>query len=181
MSENKKPCSKCEGTGHQAQITKTGIYTTGKPCRECKGTGWEEPEVPKFTFADEVETNQKEMIYICHRYGDNPEENEKHVLEVVKAIKRLFPEIIPMAPQIYLPRFYDENTEREDALRACLAILSTCSQMWIEVSNPEITAGMRGELRLCEKIKITVQWFRLNTDGTITFLQPVDQEVSSEQ
>ena len=63
---------------------------------------------------------------------------------------------MPVAPQLYLPQFVDERTERERALDLCLELLDACDE--VRVYGGTVTAGMRAELARAEAKGIPVRF-----------------------
>ena len=109
------------------------------------------------------------LVYLCHKYADNPTKNAARVLEVVKTIKAVFTDTVVIAPQIYLPQFFNEETERAAAMRNCLALLQACPEMWVEITDPALSAGMSQEIDCCRKTGIRVRFFT-EKDGRVIFL-----------
>jgi len=62
----------------------------------------------------------------------------------------------PIAPQLYLPAFVDEATQREEALSLCLELLDVCDE--VRVYGDRVTDGMRAELQHAEARGIAVSF-----------------------
>lgn len=92
-------------------------------------------------------------VYVCHPFADDPDANTKRVLDLCRALTDSG--YLPIAPQIYLPRFMDEATERERALSLCLELVGTCDE--VRVYGGRITAGMRREIEYAEARAIPVR------------------------
>ena len=93
-------------------------------------------------------------VYVCHPFRDAPEANTARV----RAICRSLVEIghVPVAPQLYLPHFVDESTERERAMRLCLNLLDACDEM--RVYGAPVSDGMRLELDYADYQAIPVRF-----------------------
>lgn len=83
-------------------------------------------------------------VYICHPYRDNPLGNEAQVREICRDITSSGRNVCPIAPQIYLPQFMDDEEQRELAMDCCLAMLRRCDEVW--VYSDRVTEGMRQEI-----------------------------------
>ena len=93
-------------------------------------------------------------VYVCHPYAADPEGNTRSV----RAICRMIADggHLPIAPQLYLPQFIDEATERERALLFCLELISLCDE--VRMYGSVITAGMRREIEHAEALGIQVRF-----------------------
>lgn len=90
-------------------------------------------------------------IYVCHPFRCDPERNAVEIGSLARGIaKRGF---VPLAPQIYLPEFLDETTEREVALSCCLTLLALSDEFWV-YGGP--TEGMRLEIAEARRLGIPV-------------------------
>ena len=87
-------------------------------------------------------TGSRKTIYICHPFGDNPDENTVQIAIIAREL--LDQGLVPMAPQLFLPLLYDERTERFQALKKCKEYLQLCDE--IRVYGNKITEGMRYEI-----------------------------------
>ncbi len=91
------------------------------------------------------------VAFISHPYRDDPDRN---IARVVDIARRLALEgLLPIAPQIYLPRFIDEATERDLALRLCLALVALSDEVRV-YGQP--TEGMRLEIAEARRLGIPV-------------------------
>ncbi|MGH7272088.1 MAG: hypothetical protein ACREJ3_16785, partial [Polyangiaceae bacterium] len=61
---------------------------------------------------------------------------------------------LPIAPQLYLPDFIDERTERELALRLCVELLACCEVLWFY--GTRISPGMEREIAAAHQRGIPV-------------------------
>ena len=92
-------------------------------------------------------------IYVCHPFGADPDGNVLAVLKISRSLVKGGG--LPIAPQLFLPAFVDECTERELALSLCLELVAVCDELW--VYSP-VTAGMRLEIRHAEALGIPVRY-----------------------
>jgi hypothetical protein len=60
---------------------------------------------------------------------------------------------LPIAPQLYLPAFLDETTERNLALQFCLRLVALADEVRV---YGEPTAGMRLEIDEARRLEIPV-------------------------
>jgi len=72
-----------------------------------------------------------EVVYVSHKYRDNPYENYLKVRLLVSNLSRVYPNVTFIAPHLYLPHFLDEDIERDKAMKYCLSLLSLCDTMVI--------------------------------------------------
>jgi hypothetical protein len=82
-------------------------------------------------------------VYICHPYSNDPAGNAARVAAICRCI--VAEGMMPIAPQVYLPAFVDDATERETAMALCLGLMFWCDE--VRVYGPTLTAGMLEELR----------------------------------
>jgi len=91
-------------------------------------------------------------VYVCHPFSADPDDNACKVRSICRSL--IEGGGLPIAPQIYLPLFVDERTERELALSLCLELVAVCDELW--VYGP-VTNGMRREIRRAEALGIPVR------------------------
>jgi len=73
---------------------------------------------------------------------------------VLRICRRLISEgRVPIAPQVYIPAFVDEATERDLALRLCLRLVALSDEVY---AYGEPTEGMRLEIAEAERLGIPV-------------------------
>jgi hypothetical protein len=60
---------------------------------------------------------------------------------------------LPLVPQLYLPKFIDESSERNLAMKLCLGFLARSDEVWV---YGESTDGMRLEIAEAERLGIPV-------------------------
>jgi hypothetical protein len=63
---------------------------------------------------------------------------------------------MPVCPQLFLPMFLDEESEREVAMRLCQEMLKDCDE--VRVYGREITPGMRIEISLAEDLGLPIRY-----------------------
>jgi len=95
---------------------------------------------------------RKRRVYVCHPFGADPKGNA----EIIRRICRELVERgeVPVAPQLYLPEFIDEELERETALDLCLELVGTCDEL--RVFGPRISAGMQREMARARALRLPV-------------------------
>ena len=99
---------------------------------------------------------RRRRVYVCHPYRDNPAANVERIVGLCRALTDSG--FMPVAPQLYLPAFLDEDTQRDEALALCLELLAACDEL--RVYGERITAGMRLELEHAEAGGIPVCFAR---------------------
>ncbi|MGI5865486.1 MAG: exonuclease domain-containing protein [Myxococcales bacterium] len=97
---------------------------------------------------------RRRRVYVCHPYRDDPQGNAARVAEVCRALTDSG--LVPIAPQLYLPAFVDEATQREEALALCLELLDVCDE--VRVYGERVSEGMRVELRHAEARRIPIRF-----------------------
>lgn len=88
------------------------------------------------------ERSRRRRVYVCHPFGDDPAGNAQVIRRLCRQL--LDQDEVPVAPQLYLPEFLDEEVERERALEVCLELIGTCDEL--RVFGGRITPGMQREL-----------------------------------
>lgn len=68
-------------------------------------------------------------VYICHPYSADPVEHTQRIQAICRRVVAMGHN--PIAPQLWLPQFIDEETDRDNAMTLCLDIVGICSEMWI--------------------------------------------------
>ena len=91
-------------------------------------------------------------VYICHPFSADPEGNAKKVTEICRDL--VAHGYIPIAPQIYLPQFMAEKTQRDLAMKICVNLLWDCDEVF--VFGLVISAGMADELSAARDSDIPV-------------------------
>jgi hypothetical protein len=93
-----------------------------------------------------------QRVYVCHPFADAPVANEARVREIARG---LFDEgIVAIAPHLYLPHIFDEQTQRHLALDACLQLVEMCDQ--VRVYGKRVTPGMQREIEHAQLCRIPV-------------------------
>jgi len=93
-------------------------------------------------------------VYVCHPFADDPEGNVQRVREICRALADSG--FLPIAPQVYLPQFIDEDSERAQALSLCLELVGACDE--VRAYGDRISAGMRREIEYAEARGIPVRF-----------------------
>ena len=83
-----------------------------------------------------------QRVYVCHPFSMNPACNAERVRTI--CCRLVDSGHLPIAPQVYLPQFMDEATERKHALRLCLELVGACDALF--VYGACITDGMLQEI-----------------------------------
>jgi SRSO17 transposase len=93
-------------------------------------------------------------IYVCHRYSDDPEGNTRAIKEICRDLTARG--YCPIAPQLYLPHFLDEFTERETAMTLCLDLIRVCDEVWVyqTARRPEFSLGQIREIDFAAVLEI---------------------------
>ena len=90
-------------------------------------------------------------VFVSHPFSAEPEANQALVAAIARRLARAGH--VPVAPQIYLPRFVDEITERDRAMWICLGLLSLCDEVWV-YGDP--SKGMHMEIAEARRLGIPV-------------------------
>jgi hypothetical protein len=92
-----------------------------------------------------------QTVFVSHPYSSDPIGNGTTVKEIARRIAS--DGRFPLAPQIYLPRFVDEATERDLALKLCLELVALSDEVRV---YGEPSAGMRLEIAEAHRLGIPV-------------------------
>src|SRR3989442_5436032 len=90
-------------------------------------------------------------VFICHPYSGDRDQNAKQVSALARRL--VFEGCLPLAPQLLLPQFLDEATERDLALRLCLGMVALADELWV---FGEPTEGMLPEIAEACRLGIPV-------------------------
>ena len=90
-------------------------------------------------------------VFISHPFSASPERHAAAVKRIARALAR--DGCLPLAPQIYLPQFVDEATQRDLALQMCLDLVSLSDELRV---YGRVTEGMRLEIEAARKLGIPV-------------------------
>lgn len=91
-------------------------------------------------------------VYVAHPYSDDPAANVERIRAICRGV--VAEGHLPIAPQLYLPAFIDEATDREIALRFCLELVACCDALWFY--GPRISKGMEREISTAQALGIPV-------------------------
>jgi hypothetical protein len=97
-----------------------------------------------------TDTPHRAVVYICHPYRNNVLGNLERVTELCVRLRR---SCVPLAPQLLLPAYIDEETERELALEHCVRLVGVADQVRV---YGEPTEGMLREIAEAERLGIPV-------------------------
>ena len=93
--------------------------------------------------------NRLKIVYVCHPYSADPAGNVKLVVEWCKKLSDMG--YVPLAPQLFMAQYINEETESEVAMEHCLALVDCCHEMWVfypgqEENDYTCSAGQRQEI-----------------------------------
>jgi DNA polymerase-3 subunit epsilon len=91
-------------------------------------------------------------VYIAHPYSDDVAANVERVRAICRNV--VAEGHLPIAPQLYLPAFVDEDTDRELALKLCLELVTGCDALWLY--GTRISPGMEREISVAQERRIPV-------------------------
>ena len=91
------------------------------------------------------------VVYMCHPFGSDPTGHREAIVKVCRALVRHG--ALPLAPQLLLPQFLDEYTERDLAMRFCLRLVGVCDEVRV---YGEPTVGMHLEIDEAHRLGIPV-------------------------
>ena len=90
------------------------------------------------------------VIYICHAFRADPAGNAERVRRICEALKN---DCVPLAPQLMLPAFIDDATERDLALAHCLRLVAVADEVRV---YGEPTEGMLLEIAEARRLGIPI-------------------------
>lgn len=95
---------------------------------------------------------RRRRVYVCHPFGADPAGNAHIIRRLCRGI--VDDDQVPIAPQLYLPEFIDEELERERALDLCLELVRSCDEL--RVFGNRISAGMQRELAFARALRLPI-------------------------
>ncbi len=95
--------------------------------------------------------NDPKIIYICHPFGVDPGVNADQIRAECRRIAS--EQLLPLAPQLLLPQFVDEKTERGLAMLFCLRLVAAADEVWV---YGNLSEGMRLEVARAKRLGIPV-------------------------
>lgn len=101
---------------------------------------------------------KRRNVYVCAPYGGTIDEELHNTMLTIKRCRQLYEQgCNPIAPQIYYPRFLDDQNpdERRDGLDAAKDWLKHCDIVY--VYGDRITPGMCGEIEMAKKLGIPIK------------------------
>lgn len=91
-------------------------------------------------------------VYIAHPYAGDVAANVERVRAICQGV--VAEGHLPIAPQLYLPAFIDEASDRELALKLCLELVACCDALWLY--GTRISPGMEREISVAQEHRIPV-------------------------
>lgn len=105
-------------------------------------------EIPKID-----KSHYKSIVYISHPFQNNPE-NVKEIEDIIKGLRRLFPDYLFISP-VHAFGFLYNSTTYEQGLYMTLFLLETCAdEMWVFGEDWRNSAGVKAEIEYCKKRNI---------------------------
>jgi len=101
-----------------------------------------------------MKDHRRRIVYVCHPYAGDTAGNIEAVREICRELVQ--EGLLPIGPQIYLPQFVDESTERETALSMCTQLVELCDE--IRVYGDRVTSGMFREIDHAARVSVPVRW-----------------------
>jgi hypothetical protein len=72
---------------------------------------------------------RSKFVYVCHPFSGNIVKNQQIITEICENIASKG--MIPLAPQLFLPLFVSEATQRKEAMDMCIEIGKKCDEIWV--------------------------------------------------
>ena len=91
------------------------------------------------------------VIYLACAYSSDPHDGVRRVRELARSVTELGD--LPVAPQLFLPQFLDEATERDLAMACCLKLVSLCDELR---AYGEPSEGMKLEIAEARRLGIPI-------------------------
>ena len=91
------------------------------------------------------------IVFISHPFSSDPALHSSTVVNITRRIA--LQGHLPLAPQIYLPAFLKEDTERDLALKLCLQFVRLADEVLV---YGEPTEGMQLEIAEARRLGIPV-------------------------
>ena len=107
-----------------------------------------------------VNNSKGKTIYVASPYSGDVANNVRFAQDACKAV--LNTGAYPYAPHLYLTNILRDEIpeEREAGLRAGLAFLALCEELWVFGSR--ISAGMKGEIEEAKRLGKPIRYVDLN-------------------
>lgn len=100
-----------------------------------------------------LERQRRRRVYVCHPFSAEPRGNVDKVRHICRGLVN--EGVLPVAPQLYLPAFIDESTERELALALCGEFVELSDEVRVYCATP--TSGMGRELDRAKLRRIPIR------------------------
>ncbi len=96
-------------------------------------------------------------VYICSPYRAADEQGFQENLKLARRAceHAIHMGSVPICPQLYFSQFINEETDRETALKAGLALVGTADELW--VIGSQVSCGMAGEIKEATELGIPVK------------------------
>ena len=91
------------------------------------------------------------VIFVSHPFASDPVRHARRVAGIARELA--LAGHLPLTPQLYLPAFIDEVTERDLALRLCMRLVALSDEVRV---YGEPSEGMRLEIAEARRLGITV-------------------------
>ncbi len=98
-----------------------------------------------------IDRHPVRRCFVSHPFAGDPERSAKRVATIARSLA--LDGILPLAPHLYLPAFLSESTEREVAVKLCLALVAVCDEVRV---YGELTEGVRREIAEARRLGIPV-------------------------
>ena len=98
--------------------------------------------------------SHRRLVYVCHPYSADVTGNTMAVRAICHELAD--EGVLPIAPQVYLPQFVDEQTERDETIAMCVQLVGLCDE--IRVYGEQISAGMFREIDHAARVGVPVRW-----------------------
>src|SRR5713101_1321410 len=110
-----------------------------------------------------LHSSSSRVIYVCHPFSGNVGKNQADVAHITRHLS--VQGHLPLAPQLYIPNFIDESTERDYAMKICFGLVALADEVW---TYGELTEGMRLEITEAWRLGIPVVAGDASAEITLT-------------
>ena len=74
------------------------------------------------------------IVYVCHPFSGDPLRNRRRIAAICRQLTEQG--YTPMAPQLALPEYIDEELERDMAIAQCSRLMELVDEVWVYSSEP---------------------------------------------
>ncbi|HMA96874.1 MAG TPA: DUF4406 domain-containing protein [Polyangiaceae bacterium] len=99
-----------------------------------------------------LSSTRRKRVYVCHPFSGDVSGNAEKIRKICREL--VDEGVLPIAPQLFLPAFIDETTERELALELCCEFVELSDEVRVYQANP--TTGMGRELERAKQRRIPI-------------------------